>query len=61
MVEDYPVDGLKNLSPSEHQVIHLLKISNELKAVKASLYVAPTVDNTQTNTTTMSSNNQDEA
>lgn len=37
MIEDYPVNGLKNLTPSEHQVIHLLKISNELRAIRSSL------------------------
>lgn len=41
MIEDYPVNGLKNLTPSEHQVIHLLKISNELKAIRSSLSTYP--------------------
>jgi uncharacterized membrane protein YgaE (UPF0421/DUF939 family) len=37
IINDYPVNGLKNLTPSEHQVLHLLKISNELKAIITSL------------------------
>lgn len=37
LIDDYPTNGLKILNPSEHQVIHLLKIANELKAIKTSL------------------------
>lgn len=37
MIHDYPVNGLKNLNPSEHQVLHLLKIANELKAIQSTL------------------------
>lgn len=37
IIEDYPTEGLKNLNPSEHQVLHLLKIANELKAIQAAL------------------------